>query len=78
MDSITVRLKHRISQKQLAYLLGVSRCTVSRWEIGISSPEVHHIRMMKMLHDTPRIQTDALDTFMLKGVTPLVVHPDLA
>lgn len=33
----------RLSQGQLARMLGVDRCTVNRWETGKTSPDVRHI-----------------------------------
>lgn len=33
------RLRHRLTQEELAHALGVDRNTVSRWELGQSLPE---------------------------------------
>ena len=41
---ISYRKEHQLSQEQLAELLGVSRPTISRWECGISSPDVNTIQ----------------------------------
>ncbi|RKX18572.1 MAG: transcriptional regulator [Candidatus Zixiibacteriota bacterium] len=43
------RLEHRITQKQLAELLGVAFVTVSRWLNGHTKPnkiQTHHIKKL--------------------------------
>ena len=38
---LDLRQKHHLSQEQLAQTLGVTRQAVSRWEMGISVPNIH-------------------------------------
>ncbi|MFA4974395.1 MAG: helix-turn-helix domain-containing protein [bacterium] len=78
MDSVTVRLKHRVSQAQLAYIMGVSSQTVSRWERGVVTPTLPQIRLMRMIHDTPKINLRTLDEYIAKSLPPLIVAPGLA
>lgn len=40
---IRLRKQHSLSQEKLGELLGVSRQTVSKWEIGASTPEVEKL-----------------------------------
>lgn len=40
---IRLRKQHSLSQEKLGELLGVSRQTVSKWEIGTSTPEVEKL-----------------------------------
>ena len=37
---ITLRKQQGLSQEQLGYELGVTRQTVSKWELGITTPEM--------------------------------------
>ena len=37
---ITLRKQQGLSQEQLGYALGVTRQTVSKWELGVTTPEV--------------------------------------
>ena len=37
---ITLRKQQGLSQEQLGYELGVTRQTVSKWELGVTTPEM--------------------------------------
>lgn len=50
---ITLRKKHGFSQEQLAERLGVSRQTVSRWEVGEYSPSMKHLKVLSDLYQVP-------------------------
>ena len=41
-----LRTKRRLSQEQLAELVGVSRQAVSKWELGDAAPEVDKLRAL--------------------------------
>ena len=44
-----LRKKNKISQKELAALLGVSRSSVNGWELGINMPSTQYIIKMACL-----------------------------
>ena len=46
---LDLRQKHHLSQEQLAQTLGVTRQAVSRWEMGISVPNIHTLLLITML-----------------------------
>ena len=43
---LDLRQKHHLSQEQLAQTLGVTRQAVSRWEMGISVPNIHTLLLI--------------------------------
>ena len=52
-----LRKKNKISQKELAALLGVSRSSVNGWELGINMPSTQYIiKMARLWH----VSTDYL------------------
>lgn len=49
-----LRTEHHLSQTELARLLGVTRQTISRWETGVSYPELNKLPLLcRVLHTTP-------------------------
>lgn len=60
---IEQRKRAGLSQEQLADILGVTRQSVSKWELGDSVPDVEKILQMSALF---AVTTD----YLLKGVTP--------
>ena len=60
---LDLRQKHHLSQEQLAQKLGVTRQAVSRWEMGISVPNIHTLLLIsEQFHvpiDTMLKKTDA-------------------
>lgn len=57
------RKRAGLSQEQLAELLGVTRQSVSKWELGDAVPEIEKVLQMSSLFAVP---TD----YLLKGITP--------
>ena len=56
---VNLRKKRNLSQEQLAAELGVSRQTVSKWELGTAIPDTVHIIALSRLFD---VTTDYLLT----------------
>lgn len=52
-----IRKKKRISQEDLAFMVGVSRQTIYSWEAGINSP---NITMLKRISEVLEVGTDEL------------------
>lgn len=55
MDDIRVRdfrLSMKLTQEEFAHCLGVTLCTVSRWETGKSKPSRLAMRQIQRLIDT--------------------------
>lgn len=53
-DTLTaLRKAHGYSQEQLAECLGVSRQTISRWEVGEHSPSMKHLKVLSDLYQVP-------------------------
>lgn len=50
MDIKELRTQHRLTQKQLAELIGVTTRTVERWEAGdrVPSPQVLELLQIKL------------------------------
>ena len=44
---ITLRKQQGLSQEQLGYELGVTRQTVSKWELGVTTPEMDKLNLWK-------------------------------
>ena len=50
---ITLRKQQGLSQEQLGYELGVTRQTVSKWELGVTTPEMDKlIQLSDFFHIT--------------------------
>lgn len=46
-----LRIKHNMSQNQMADLLGVDRSMISKWESGATRPSYEHLVMVhRILH----------------------------
>lgn len=45
-----LRKREGYSQEQLAELLGISRQSVSKWENGQTSPDIHNVRKLSELY----------------------------
>ena len=43
---ITLRKQQGLSQQQLGYELGVTRQTVSKWELGVTTPEMDKLNRL--------------------------------
>ena len=53
-DTLTaLRKAHGYSQEQLAERLGVSRQTISRWEVGEHTPSMKHLKVLSDLYQVP-------------------------
>lgn len=50
---LDLRQKHHLSQEQLAQTLGVTRQAVSRWEMGISVPNIHTLLLISEQFHVP-------------------------
>lgn len=62
----TLRSKLNLTQRQLGYLLGVGRLTVSRWETGhriISEERQDQMREMLIKHESRYNSFDTLDIY---------------
>lgn len=46
-----IRKSNRLSQEEFAYRIGVSRQTVSSWELGVMKPEISKIKTICKLFD---------------------------
>ena len=57
---LDLRQKHHLSQEQLAQTLGVTRQAVSRWEMGISVPNIHTLLLISEQFHVP------IDTMLKK------------
>ena len=57
---LDLRQKHHLSQEQLAQTLGVTRQAVSRWEMGISVPNIHTLLLISEQFHVP------IDTMLQK------------
>ena len=44
---VTLRRKHGMSQEQLAEKVGVSRQSISKWEGGLSTPELDKLKALR-------------------------------
>ena len=54
---IALRTEHKMSQSELAFLLDVSRQTVSKWECNICDPEIGRIKQIASIFN---VTTDYL------------------
>jgi len=52
-----LRLRSNMSQETLAEILGVTRQTISKWELSLSLPEIVNIIMLSKLFN---VTTDAI------------------
>lgn len=43
------KIVHKLTQKQLADKIGVSRSTINNWESGSASPSLRHIVLMSII-----------------------------
>lgn len=70
---LDLRRKNALSQEQLANQLGVSRQTVSKWEIGTATPDTVHIVQLSKLFS---VTTDYLlqDEHTAANPTPTQTH----
>lgn len=57
---LDLRQKHHLSQEQLAQTLDVTRQAVSRWEMGISVPNIHTLLLISEQFHVP------IDTMLKK------------
>ena len=48
---IMLRKQHNLSQEQVAEKLGVARQTISKWELGETTPEMDKLIMMSELYN---------------------------
>ncbi len=44
-----LRMKNKMTQEQFSELIGVTACTVGRWERGIITPSKHHQKEIQRL-----------------------------
>ena len=54
---ITLRKQQGLSQEQLGYELGVTRQTVSKWELGVTTPEMDKLNGFQSAGN--RLRTDS-------------------
>lgn len=79
MDSFTARVKHHITQPQLAALMGVHVNSISRWETGETVPDRYQLKMLQIIHDTSKADIQAaIGDFLTKGVFPWIVRTPAA
>ena len=77
-----LRTKHKMSQGDLAEALGVSRQSVSKWEVGSAVPEIEHLLHLSEIfgvtldelvkgegQDEPRVQVDTEETQTATAIT---------
>ena len=48
---IMLRKQHNLSQEQVAEKLGVARQTISKWELGETTPEMDKLIMISELYN---------------------------
>lgn len=48
---VMLRKQHNLSQEQVAEKLGVARQTVSKWELGETTPEMDKLIIMSELYN---------------------------
>ena len=70
----TLRRKSGLSQEQLAEKIGVSRQAISKWEGGLSTPELDKLRA---LSDFFRISIDELTSEQEADASPTCKEPKL-
>jgi len=54
-----LRTKLKLTQEGLAHLIGVSFCTLSRWENNKSKPSPMAIKILRNLHQEIRIDDES-------------------
>jgi transcriptional regulator with XRE-family HTH domain len=45
------RIKRKLTQKEVAEILGTSRVTVARWEFGVNNPRLDIVRELSRLYN---------------------------
>ena len=65
---IALRTEHKMSQSELAFLLDVSRQTVSKWECNICDPEIGRIKQIASIFNvtTDYLREDVAETPLTK------------
>lgn len=52
------RRRLKLSQVQMANLLGVHPLTISKWERGLLAPSPHHYALLQSFHDASAAERD--------------------